>query len=196
MTESTERAILAGGCFLGRTRLAAPLSGGHLDAGRVFRRRRAQCDLPQSRNARRSGRDHLRSQGDRLPRHFGLLLSDPRSIDAQPPGQRSGHELPFRDLLHERTSKSKSPRTRSPTSMPRGSGPVRSSRRSLPPATSGKPNRNIKIIWSGIRRATPVTSSGRTGSCPHEPKHGKWASHPRCSFGRLPMVAPAGYGCS
>src|SRR6202041_1754117 len=42
--------------FLGRAGFAAQAAGRDFDARRLFRRRRAQRDLSQSRHARRSGR--------------------------------------------------------------------------------------------------------------------------------------------
>ncbi len=41
-------------------------------------------------------------------------------------------------------------------------------RESRPPARSGRPSANIRTTWSAIRTATPATSSGRTGCCPSE----------------------------
>ena len=48
MATKTERAILAGGCFWGMQQLIRRHPGRRFDQSRLFRWRRAQCDLPKS----------------------------------------------------------------------------------------------------------------------------------------------------
>ena len=57
-----------------------------------------------------------------------------------------------------------SPKTPSPTSTRRACGPARSSLRSPPPVPFGTPSPSTRTTSSATRRATPATSSGRTGS--------------------------------
>ena len=165
MPNSTERAVLAGGCFWGMQDLIRRYPGRHLDPGRLYRRRRPQRHLPQPRQSRRGDRDHLRPGEDQLPQAPGVLLPDPRPVDPQPPGQRHGRELPLGDLLSPTTSRSASRSTPSPTSTPRACGPARRRRRSSRPVRSGRPSPSIRIISSAIRTATPATSSAPTGCC-------------------------------
>ena len=61
------------------------------------------------------------------------------------------------------TSRGGSPKIRSRTSMLQACGLVRSLLKSFPPATSGRPNPNIRITSSDFPVATPVISSGPTG---------------------------------
>ena len=107
MPNSTERAVLAGGCFWGMQDLIRRMPGRHLDAGRLHRRRGSQRHLPQPRQSRRGDRDRLRSGENQLPQAAGVLLPDPRPVDPQPPGQRQGRELPFGDLLHQRRTEAR-----------------------------------------------------------------------------------------
>ena len=61
---------------------------------------------------------------DDVPRHPGVLLPDPRPVDAGPPGQRHRHELPLGDLP-ALAEQERSPATRSRTSTPRACGRAR-----------------------------------------------------------------------
>ena len=125
MTTSSERAVLAGGCFWGMQDLIRRYPGvistrvGY-SGGDVPERH-----LPQSRHPRRGDRDHLRSGEDQLPDAARVLLPDPRPEHEEPPGQRCRDELSLRDLLHQRRAEARSPKTPSPTSMPRACGPAR-----------------------------------------------------------------------
>ena len=57
-----------------------------------------QRDLPAITRPRRGGRDRVRPDEDLVPRHPGVLLPDPRPVDAEPAGQRHRLELPLGDL--------------------------------------------------------------------------------------------------
>ena len=87
MSERTEKAILAGGCFWGMQDLIRKRPG-------VLSTRVGYTggDVPNAtyRNhgtPRRGDRDHLRPRADVLSRPARVLLPDPRPHDARPPGQ-------------------------------------------------------------------------------------------------------------
>ena len=61
----------------GECRICCAAMTACLDPRRLYGRRRAECDLPQSWHARRGDRDHLRSVEGRLSADPGVLLSDP-----------------------------------------------------------------------------------------------------------------------
>ena len=126
ISDDAERAVLAGGCFWGMQDLIRRYDGvistrvGYT-GGDVPERH-----LSQSRNSRRSYRDHLRSRQDQLSPAARVLLPDPRPDDAQSSGQRSWARAIARRSSTRATNRSVSPRTRSPTSTPRGCGRERS----------------------------------------------------------------------
>ena len=121
MSDNTETAILAGGCFWGVQELLRQRDGSHLDPGRIHRWGERQPDLPQPSRSRRGGRDRLRPRADLLPGHPRVLLPDPRPDDQGPPGQRRRLQLPLGDLLHERRA---APGRRGHDRRRRGLGPV------------------------------------------------------------------------
>ena len=49
---TNEHAVLAGGCFWGMQDLLSQVPGRDIDPGRLFGRRHAERDLPQSRLSR------------------------------------------------------------------------------------------------------------------------------------------------
>src|ERR1700753_4195153 len=73
--------------FLGNAGSDPPQARRDLDPGRLFRRRRQECDLSQPWQPCRGDRDRVRSPRHQLPRSAGILFPDPRSDHAQPPGQ-------------------------------------------------------------------------------------------------------------
>jgi len=105
---------LAGGCFWGMQDLIRRYKGvistrvgytGGTVANATYRNHDGPC---------RSDRDHLRPVADHLPQAAGTLLPDPRSLDPEPPGQRSGNKLSLGDSSTRPTSRSGSPWIRSP----------------------------------------------------------------------------------
>ena len=60
------------------------------DPRRLYRRRSAQCHLPQPWQPCRSDRDPLRSRQDELPQPAGVLLPDPRSVHPNRQGNDRG----------------------------------------------------------------------------------------------------------
>ena len=146
---TTERAILAGGCFWGMQDLIRAARR-RLDPGRLHRRQnvRTRPTATTPATPRRSRSSSTRRR--RLPRPAGVLLPDPRPDDEEPPGQRHRHQLPLGDLLHRRRAEARRRRTPSPTSTPRGCGRARSSPRSRPRAPSGRPSPSTRTTWSAI----------------------------------------------
>ena len=102
MSDNTETAILAGGCFWGVEELLRQRDGIISTRVGYTGGRERPPDLPEPPGSRRGGRDRLRSREDLLPGHPRVLLPDPRPVDQGPPGQRHRVLLPLRDLLHER----------------------------------------------------------------------------------------------
>ena len=160
-----ERAVLAGGCFWGMQDLIRKMdgvistrvgySGGDV-ANATYRHHGTHAEAIEVIF------DPARLE---LPQAARILLPGARPDHPQPPGQRRRHELPLGDLLPPATSRSGSPRTRSPTSMPRASGRAASSPRWRRRARSGRPSPSTRTTCSGSRTATPATSCGRAGSC-------------------------------
>ena len=104
-TPGTETAVLAGGCFWGMEDLIRRQPG--VLATRV--------GYTGGQNAHATYRNHpghaeaveivFDPAVDHVPRHPGVLLPDPRPVDAQPPGQRHRLELPLGDLPAVRRSR-------------------------------------------------------------------------------------------
>ena len=183
MTTNTERAVLAGGCFWGMQDLIRRKPG-------VIATRVGYSGGDVKNATYRNHGSHAEAieiifdprvisfQGSP-----GILLPDPRSVHPRPPGQRPRHQLSFGDLLHQSRAGAGGARYHRRCRRLRplaGQGGDRSLR---PSATSGRPSRSIRIIWSAIRPAIPVTSSAPAGSC-----RGAWrvSSVGRPSFS-LPM---------
>ena len=185
MTDQTETAILAGGCFWGAQELLRKRDGvistrvGYA-GGDVHQRH-----LPEPRRPRRGGGDRLRPRADLLPRHPRVLLPDPRPDDEEPTGQRRRVELSLGDLLHER---------RAATGC---RGHDRRRRRLRPVAGQGRHRGEpAGPFWEAepehqdylqrTRTATPATSCARTGSC-------RSARRPlRGSSGQIVPTRPSG----
>ena len=102
MSDNTETAILAGGCFWGVQELLRQREGVISTRVGYTGGRERQPDVPQPSRSRRGRRDRLRPRAHLLPGHPGVLLPDPRSDDQGPSGQRHRLDLPLGDLLHER----------------------------------------------------------------------------------------------
>ena len=88
MSDNTETAILAGGCFWGVQELLRRRDGVISTRVGYTGGDEREPDLPQPSRSRRGGRDRLRPRAHLLPGHPRVLLPDPRPDDQGPPGQR------------------------------------------------------------------------------------------------------------
>ena len=132
MSETTETAILAGGCFWGMQDLIRKRPGVISHPGRLHRRRRPQRDLPQPRHPRRGHRDRLRPRAD-LATATCSSSSSRSTTRRRRTARATTSGSSYRSaIFYTTTSRSGSPRTPSPTSTPPASGPARSSPRSPP----------------------------------------------------------------
>ena len=125
MSRRTEKAILAGGCFWGMQDLIRKRPGvlstrvgytGGDVANATYRNHGTHAEAIEITfdPDQTSYRDLL---------EFFFQIHDPTTLE--PPGQRHGHELPLGHLLPRRRHSAGWPRTPSPTSRHRGSGPAR-----------------------------------------------------------------------
>ena len=102
---------------------------------------------------------------DQLSRDPRVLLPDPRSDDAQSPGQRYRHELSLGDLLYERRAEAHRRghhrRCRGLGSLARQGGDRGRAGRRLLGGRAGASGLSRALS----RTATPAILSGRTGNC-------------------------------
>ena len=102
MTVSTERAVLAGGCFWGVQDLLRRYPG-------VISTRVGYTGGEVPNATYRNHGNHAEAieiifdpQDHQLSKAAGVLFPDPRSLDVEPPGQRPRSELPVGHLLYQR----------------------------------------------------------------------------------------------
>ena len=168
MSERTEKAILAGGCFWGMQDLIRKRPGvvstrvgytGGDVANATYRNHGTHAEAIEITfdPDQTSYRDLL---------EFFFQIHDPTTL--QPPGQRRGHELPLGHLLRRRRAASgrrgHHRRRRSIGSLAgQGRHRSRSGR-----DRSGRPNPSTRTTWSTIPTATRATSRARAGCCPDE----------------------------
>ena len=102
MAATTERAILAGGCFWGMQQLVRRLPG--VVSTRVGYSGGDVKNATYSNHGTHAEAIEITfdPRSDELPRPAGVLLPDPRPDDAQPAGKRPRRKLQVRDFLHER----------------------------------------------------------------------------------------------
>ena len=166
MSATTEKAILAGGCFWGMQDLIRKrpgivstrvgYSGGDV-ANATYRNHGTHAEAIEI-----TFDPSVTSYREIL--EFFFQIHDPTT--AQPPGQRRRGPATARRSSIWTTSSAGLQRTPLPTSRPPASGRARWSRRSRPRVPSGRPNLSTRTIWSVIPTATPVTSPARAGCCP------------------------------
>ena len=164
MSGTTEKAILAGGCFWGMQDLIRRRPG-------VLTTRVGYTggDVPNA--TYRNHGTHAEAieiifdpEQISLPRPSGVLLPGPRPDDEEPPGQRPRPQLPVGHLLHQRRAEAGRGRhdRRRRTLLACGRG--RLSPRWRRRGRSGRRSRSIRTTSSTIPTATRATSSGPTGS--------------------------------
>ncbi len=165
MTETTERAVLAGGCFWGVEELVRNLPG-------VITTRVGYTggDVPNATYRKHGTHAEgieitfdpaVTSYRDLLEFFFQIHDPTTRTVRATTSGRATG-----RRSTTPPTSSGRSPRRRSPTSRRQACGPARWSPRWSRPGRSGRPSRSTRTTCSATRTATRAISSGRTGSCP------------------------------
>jgi methionine-S-sulfoxide reductase len=171
MNSTSERAVLAGGCFWGMQDLLRHYPG-------VISTRVGYTggDVPNA-TYRNHGThaEALEVIFDPAKLSFRKLLEfffqihDPTTVNQQ--GNDTGAS--YRSAISmRRQNRRESLKRRSLTSMRLESGPARS----LPSLSrwvhSGRLSRNIRIIWRNIPTATHAISSGRIGHCPRRQSEG------------------------
>ena len=144
----TETAVLAGGCFWGMEDLIRKRPG-------VLDTRVGYTGGQNDHATYRNHPGHAEAveivfdpDEDDVPRHAGVLLPDPRPVDAEPSGQRHRHELPLGDLPADPRAGAGRPRH---DRRRRRLGPLaraRPSPRSSPPARSGRPSPSTRTTSS------------------------------------------------
>ena len=165
MTEATERAVLAGGCFWGVEDLVRNLPG-------VISTRVGYTggDVPDA-----TYRNHgthaegieitfdpsVTSYRDLL--EFFFQIHDPTTKNRQ--GGDVG--MSYRSAIYYTSDEQRRiAEGRSPTSTRQGRGRARSSPRWSRQGHSGRPSQSTRTTCRSTRTATRATTSGRTGSCP------------------------------
>ena len=164
MTERTEKAILAGGCFWGMQDLIRKRPGvlstrvgytGGDVANATYRNHGTHAEAIEITfdPERTSYRDLL---------EFFFQIHDPTTLDRQ--GNDMGRATAQPSSISTMSSVG-SPRTPLPTSRRPGYGPARWSQKSHPRAPSGRRSQSTRTTWSATPTATPVTSPVRAGCC-------------------------------
>ena len=169
---STERAILAGGCFWGMQDLIRKQPGRHLHPRRLLRRRRPERHLPQPRHPRRGDRDRLRSRRaspSAMLLEFFFQIHDPTTQNRQ--GNDVGRS--YRSAIFY-TSDEQKQRRRGHHRRRRRLGPVaraRSSPRSTPAGAfwEAEPEHQ-DYLQNATPTATPATSPAPAGSSRSAPR--------------------------
>ena len=145
MSTTRERAVLAGGCFLGHAGADPPQARRHLDPRGLYRRRRAERDIPQPRHPCEGIEiifdPEVISYREIL--EFFFQIHDPTTKNRQ--GNDIG--MSYRSAIYyvDEAQRQCALDTKSRMWTPRASGPERSSPRSSPWAISGKRSRSIRI---------------------------------------------------
>ena len=164
MSDKTETAILAGGCFWGVQELLRHRDG-------VISTRVGYTGGENDHPTYRNHPGHAEAveivfDPERSPTGTSSSSSS-RSTTRRPRTARATTSAPAtaRRSSTRATSSARSPRTRSPTSTRQASGPARWSPRSARPSPSGRPSPSTRTTSSATRTATRATSRGRAGSC-------------------------------
>ncbi len=166
MALSTERAVLAGGCFWGMQDLIRRLPG-------VISTRVGYTGGDVKNATYRNHGTHAEAieiifdpAKTILPQYAGILFPDPRSPPRSTARAMTVAPATVRLSFIRRKNSSASRRKPSPMSMPPASGPEKQSQRFPRPAISGRPRRRIRTISSTFPKATPAILSAPTGNFP------------------------------
>ena len=165
MTETTERAVLAGGCFWGVEELVRKLPG-------VISTRVGYTggDVPNA-----TYRNHgTHAEGieitfDPSPTTYRDLLEFFFQIHDPTTKNRQGNDvgMSYRSAIYYTSDEQRKVAEETIADVEAsGRGRARSSPRWSRPDPSGRPSRSTRTTCSATRTATRAISSGRTGSCP------------------------------
>ena len=162
MTVTTERAVLAGGCFWGMQDLLRRYPG-------VISTRVGYTGGEVPNATYRNHGNHAeaieitfdpQTISYRKLLEFFFQIHDPSTLNRQ--GNDRGAS--YRSAIFYTGDEQKRIAEFADAMLP-AFGRARLSPRWDPPDRSGRPGPSIRIIWRNIRTATPVTSFGRTGRC-------------------------------
>ena len=165
MANTTERAVLAGGCFWGMQDLIRRMPG-------VVSTRVGYTGGEVPNATYRNHGNHaeaIEMVFDPAKISYRKLLEFFFQIHDPTTRNRQGNDMgaSYRSAIFYTSDEQKRGlSTRSPTSTLRACGRARRRQKRRRPARFGKPSRSIRIISSATRTAIPATLSAPTGFCP------------------------------
>ena len=178
MTENTETAILAGGCFWGMQDLIRKRDGVISTRVGYTGRRRAERDLRAT-----TATTPRRSRSSSTPSRSRTATCSSSSSRSTTRRRRTARATTWAAATARRsstraTSRSRSPRTRSPTSTPPASGRARSSPRSSRPALLGGRARAPGLPPADPERLhLPLRAAGLEAAASARPRRSQLRKH-------------------